>query len=81
MRLKLFESIIYKSIQWFDNKDRAPGILGNILSEDIGALNGLTTEHFAILIEATLGLVFGILIAFFYTWKLGLITLAMIPFV
>lgn len=31
IRIKLFESILYKDIGWFDNKDRAPGVLGNII--------------------------------------------------
>lgn len=72
---------MYKSIQWFDNKERAPGILGNVLSEDITALNGMTTEHLGVIIEASLGLVFGIIISMFYSWRMGLITLAMIPLI
>lgn len=31
LRLKLFEAILYKHIGWFDNKNRAPGVLGNII--------------------------------------------------
>jgi ATP-binding cassette, subfamily B (MDR/TAP), member 1 len=81
VRMQLFKGIIYKSIQWFDHKDRAPGILGNVLSEDITALNGMTTEHIAVLIEASLGLVVGIIISLAYSWKMGLITLSMVPFV
>ena len=68
IRIKLFKGIIYKQISWFDNKDRAPGILSNVLSEDIGALNGMTTEHLAVLVEAFLSLIIGIIIAMFFTW-------------
>ena len=81
VRMELFKGIVYKSIQWFDNKDRAPGILGNVLSEDITSLNGMTTEHIGVLIEATLGLIFGIIISMFYSWKMALITLAMTPLI
>lgn len=35
IRVKLFEAILYKHIGWFDNKDRAPGVLGNVIQEDI----------------------------------------------
>ena len=35
LRLELFKGIIYKQLAWFDRKDRAPGILSNILSEDV----------------------------------------------
>jgi ABC-type multidrug transport system fused ATPase/permease subunit len=55
--------------------------LSNILSEDIGALNGMTTEHFAILLESFTSLIVGIIIAMCYTWKMGLITLSMVPLV
>jgi ABC-type multidrug transport system fused ATPase/permease subunit len=81
VRNELFRQIIYKHISWFDNKERAPGILSNILSEDIGVLNGMTTENIAILLEAFLALVIGVVIAMFYTWRMGLITLAMVPLV
>ena len=81
IRNLLFRGIIFKDISWFDRKDRAPGILSNILSEDISTLNGMTTEHLGILIEAYGGLVVGTIIALFYTWKMGLVTLAFAPFI
>jgi ATP-binding cassette subfamily B (MDR/TAP) protein 1 len=81
VRNELFKGILYKSISWFDNKDRAPGILSNVLSEDIGALNGMTTEHFAIVMEAFLALIIGVILAMLYTWRMGLITLAIVPLV
>jgi ATP-binding cassette subfamily B (MDR/TAP) protein 1 len=81
VRFDLFKGIIYKHLQWFDNKQRAPGILSNVLSEDIGALNGLTTENFSIVTEAFLGLIIGVIFALVYNWKMGLISLAFVPFV
>ena len=35
LRIKLFEAFLSKHIGWFDNKERAPGVLTNILTEDI----------------------------------------------
>ena len=58
LRVKLFESILRKNIGWFDSKNRAPGILTNIIIEDINSINGLTTEYFGIVVEAALGLFF-----------------------
>jgi ATP-binding cassette, subfamily B (MDR/TAP), member 1 len=81
IRNQLYKNIIYKHLAWFDRKDRAPGILSNVLSEDIGYLNGLTTEHLAILIEAYGGLIIGTIFAMFYTWKMGLVCLVLVPFV
>jgi ABC-type multidrug transport system fused ATPase/permease subunit len=81
IRNMLYKGIIFKHLAWFDKKDRAPGILSNILSEEIGVLNGLTTEHLAILIEAYGGLVIGTIFALFLTWKMGLVTICLVPFV
>lgn len=81
IRNLLYRGIIFKDISWFDRKDRAPGILSNILSEDISTLNGMTTEHLGILIEAYGGLILGTIIALFYTWKMGLVTMAFAPFI
>lgn len=81
VRKLLFSKIMDKEISWFDNKNRAPGILSNVLSEDINCLNGLTTEHIATLLEAILSLVVGIIISLFLNWKMALITLGITPLV
>jgi len=81
LRNKLFEGILHKHLGWFDNKERAPGILSNILSEDITLLNGLTTETIANILEASLCLIVGCILSLIFTWKMGLITLATSPFV
>lgn len=81
VRVKLFDNIIYKHIGWFDSKAKAPGILSNVLSEDISLLNGLSTETIAILAEAIGTVVVGIIIGFYFSWRMALITLGMIPLV
>jgi len=68
LRLMLFESIMYKHIGWFDNKDRAPGILGNIIQEDIALLNGLTSETYAVALESILGLVISSGLCLYFSW-------------
>lgn len=68
LRIKLFEAYLHKNIGWFDNKSRAPGILTNIITEDISAVNGLTTESLAIAVEAGLGLFFSCLICIIFSW-------------
>lgn len=81
VRNKLFSGIIYKQVSWFDSKDRAPGILSNVLSEDVTALNGLTTKTLGLLIEGLLTLVVGALLGLFYSWKMALITIGVSPFI
>lgn len=68
VRKQLFNGIIYKHLAWFDNKDRAPGILSNVLSEDVTLLNGLTTEVISLLIESFLALVIGMIISLIFSW-------------
>lgn len=79
IRKKLFEGIIYKHIGWFDNKDKAPGVLNNMLQEDITTLNGLTTDTISILSETFLGLIISCIICFHYEWKLGIICTVLSP--
>ena len=43
VRKKLYASILRKNIGWFDDKNRAPGILSNMIQEDISKLRGLTS--------------------------------------
>lgn len=80
IRMKLFESIIFKHVGWFDNKGRAPGVLTNMLSEDIVQLNGLTTESVSVLLEALLGITVSCIICFIFDWRLALICSAVSPF-
>lgn len=80
LRIMLFESILRKHIGWFDNKDRAPGVLTNIITEDISSVNGLTTEAIAILIEAFLGLVVSCGAVFIFSPSLGIVVTCLTPF-
>jgi len=68
LRVKLFEAILMKDIGWFDSKDKAPGVLTNVIQEDITALNGLTTEASGIMVEAALGLTVSAAICMYFSW-------------
>ena len=67
LRVKLFEAFLRKHVGWFDDKQRAPGILSNILTEDISCVNGLTTEAIGIIIEAALGLTVSCAFCFYFS--------------
>ena len=75
----LFEQILYKHIGWFDDKDRAPGILGNIIQEDITLLNGLTSETYAVALESIMGLIIASSLCLYFSWQVGLIAIVMSP--
>lgn len=72
--------VLYKEVAWFDKKDTAPGVLSNILSEDIALLRGLTTETISIYIEGILCIAIAIVISVTYSWRMTLITIALAPF-
>lgn len=80
LRIRLFEAILRKHIGWFDNKDRAPGVLTNIITEDISAVNGLTTEAIGIMIEAFLGITISCTICFIFSWQLAIVVTLISPF-
>ncbi len=80
LRVRLFEALLHKHIGWFDNKNRAPGILTNIITEDISSVNGLTTESLGIAVEAILGLFFSCLICFIFAWRLAFVVTFTSPF-
>ena len=68
VRRDLMRGILYKQVEWFDRKERAPGILTNVLSEDVSSLNGMTTETVSTLVEAGMSLFLGLIIASFISW-------------
>lgn len=80
LRIRLFEAILRKHIGWFDNKDRAPGVLTNIITEDISAVNGLTTEAIGVMIEAFLGITVSCAICFVFSWQLAIVVSLISPF-
>ena len=81
IRVLLFKSLIYKQVSWFDRKETAPGILTNILSEDISNLNGLTSETICTILEGVLCLIAGIVGSAYFSWKMTCVSMVSIPFV
>ena len=79
VRRDLMRGILFKQVAWFDREDRAPGILTNVLSEDVSALNGMTTETVSTLVEAFVGLILGLAIASLISWRMALFTIAASP--
>ena len=47
-------------------------MLTNIITEDISAVNGLTTEAIGVMIEAFLGLGASCVICFIFSWQLAI---------
>ena len=79
VRRDLMRGILFKQVAWFDAEEHAPGILTNVLSEDVSALNGMTTETVSTLVEAFVGLLLGLIIAMIISWRMALFTVAASP--
>ena len=79
LRITLFKSILRKHVGWFDSEDKAPGILTNIITEDISHVNGLTTEVVGIICEAALGLTVSCLICAIFSWRLAFVVTFLSP--
>jgi ABC-type multidrug transport system fused ATPase/permease subunit len=71
--------MLMKDIGWFDSKDKSPGVLTNVLLEDISSLNGLTTEAYGIIVEAALGMIVSAGICFYFNAELGTVVTAVSP--
>jgi ATP-binding cassette subfamily B (MDR/TAP) protein 1 len=81
LRMELFKAILRKHVGWFDNKSRAPGIIVNILLDDIAQINGLTTESTGIVLESALGLFASIFICAIFTWQLAIVVTVLSPLI
>lgn len=79
VRKQTVRGIMFKQLCWFDRENRAPGVLTNILSEDISTLNGMTTETIIVLIEAIMGLTFGFVFGIILCWQQAFMTMACTP--
>jgi ABC-type multidrug transport system fused ATPase/permease subunit len=80
MREQLYGALLKKNIGWFDLRENAPGVLNGVLSSDVQALNGASTEGSAVVMESTFAMIVGIVIGFYYHWKISLVALGCVPF-
>ena len=79
LRTDLLRGIMYKQVSWFDREDRAPGILTNIMSENVTDLNGMTSETIVTVVEVLFSLTFGILGGFVLCWQQAAIAFVLSP--
>lgn len=79
VRVDLMKGMLFKQLCWFDSEKRAPGILTSIMSENVTSLNGMTTETIAIIVETFLGMILGLLVSCYFSWRMALTTIALSP--
>jgi len=81
VRKELLKGIIYKQISWFDSEKKAPGVLTNVMAEDISALNGMTTETLSVVMQAFLSIGLSLAMAFWFEWRTACVALVCSPII
>ena len=79
VRQELYQSVLRKNIGWHDERSNGTGVITATLSSDVQLLNGASSEGMAAMIEATAAFVWGLLLAFIFSWPMGLVGLAICP--
>ena len=81
LRVKAFEAILNQEIGWFDEDANSVGVLCTRLSADASSVQGATGSRISVVFQAIATLAFSITVGLYYEWRLGLVSLAIVPFV
>ena len=68
-----------KNIGWHDDRSNASGVITATLASDVQLLNGASSEGMAAIIEATAAFLWGLVLAFIFSWPMALVGLAIGP--
>jgi len=80
IRKDIYHALLRKHIGWFDKKENNIGVLTGILTSDVYALNGASTEGLSTVIETSFGMIGGLIMALVFEWKTTLCSLVVVPF-
>lgn len=67
-------------LKWFDEPENNPGSLAVKLQSEALLVNNLTSSIVGIQISNTSALLTGMIIAFYFNWRITLVTLGLAPF-
>ncbi|XP_037800231.1 ATP-dependent translocase ABCB1-like [Penaeus monodon] len=73
--------MVRQEVGWFDEERNSVGALCSKLSGDASAIQGATGSRVGTIVQAITTLGISIVLALYYDWRLGLVTLPFIPFV
>ncbi|EQC30402.1 hypothetical protein SDRG_11977 [Saprolegnia diclina VS20] len=79
IRYMSFQAMLRQDMAWFDDPRHSPGALTTRLATDSAAIRSMTSESLnAVLVNvSSLGVGFGV--AFYYSWKMTLVLMAIFP--
>ena len=80
VRKDLYAVILRKHIGWHDEGKNGSGVMSSTLSTDCQTLNGVSSEGTSVMIESIAALLWGVGLAFYFSWPMALSGLAITPF-
>ena len=81
MRKSIYEKYLSLQIGYFDLPDNTPGSLLTKLSTDSTKINGVALSMVGISVQSIVMLLIGIILGFYYDWRLSLINIGFIPLI
>lgn len=79
LRKKLFNKLLYMPVSFYDKPENTPGGISTKLSQDTYQINNMVTGVIAVICLNISTITISMLLAFYYSWKLTLIVLAISP--
>ncbi|CAG9532752.1 unnamed protein product [Cercopithifilaria johnstoni] len=79
IRKRYFAALLKQEMAWYDKQEA--GALTNKLSTGIEQIKNGIGDKFGILLQASANLIFGIIVAFYYSWRITLLMLLIAPIV
>lgn len=68
-----------KDIGYHDHRDNGASVLTSAMAEDSSVINGVSTESIGPQVDGYLSLLIGLLVGFYFNWKVSLICLGLSP--
>jgi len=81
LRRMTFSAMLKQEPAWFDETQNSTGALCSRLSSDTSSVQGATGSRLSTLCQATSTLSAAVVIALYFSWKLGLVIMTFIPIV
>ncbi|KAK7871055.1 hypothetical protein R5R35_007257 [Gryllus longicercus] len=81
LRREAFAALLRQEVAFFDEERHGVGVLCARLAGDAASVQGATGSRIGSILQSTSTLVIGVLLSFYYTWKLTLVSMLSVPLV
>ena len=80
VRIELYEAVLRKEMGWHDDRKNSSGVITATLASDVQLLDGASSAGSAAKLEAAASFVWGIALAFYFSWPIALVGCGVAPF-